>query len=129
MYEEGINISEYTPVYTKPYEEGFINAPPYETPITAEVLNAYDSVIQNIEKYLKDNPFGGNSIDLSNGTVNAVLNKITVMDCISMGRRDGTNAGSKSQATGSGVTERPHSRLERKCMVCWNAGMQRSGSD
>lgn len=49
-------MAEYTPSYTKPYTEGFVNAPPYDTPITAEVLNAIDNAISAIEKYLSGNP-------------------------------------------------------------------------
>ena len=63
-------MSEYTPIYQKPYTEGFVNAPPYKTPITAEIMDAYDNAIECIENYLQENPIQsgvGNSIDLSSG--------------------------------------------------------------
>ncbi len=55
-------MSSYTPVYSRPYEDGFVNAPPYKTPITDEVLNSYDRAIENIEDYLKENPIGGGDV-------------------------------------------------------------------
>ena len=55
-------MSSYTPVYSRPYENGFVDAPPYETPITAEVLNSYDRAIESIEDYLKENPIGGGDV-------------------------------------------------------------------
>ena len=100
-------MAEYTPIYQKPYTEGFVNAPPYKTPITAEVMDAYGNAIECIEKYLQENPIqagAGNSIDLSDGTVDAVLKTMTAMNSISMGRKDGTQTGPMSQASGSGVT-------------------------
>ena len=100
-------MSEYTPIYQKPYTEGFVNAPPYKTPITAEIMDAYDNAIKCIENYLQENPIqsgAGNSIDLSNGTVEAVLKTMTAKSSISMGRKEGTQTGFASVAAGSSVT-------------------------
>ena len=36
------SMSEYTPVYTKPYPDGWVNLPEKKTPVTAEVMSAYD---------------------------------------------------------------------------------------
>ena len=49
-------MAEYAPIYTRPYENGWVNAPPEETPVTAEILDAYDIAVENIEGYLRDNP-------------------------------------------------------------------------
>ena len=62
-------MSSYTPIYTKPYSEGFVNAPPYETPITAEVMDAYDSALENIESYLAENPIGSGDAAMVDASV------------------------------------------------------------
>lgn len=45
----------YTPVFQKPYPDGWENLPSEDTPITAEALDGYDEAIVNIENYLEDN--------------------------------------------------------------------------
>lgn len=45
----------YTPVFQKPYPDGWENLPSEDTPITAEALDGYDEAIKNIEDYLRDN--------------------------------------------------------------------------
>lgn len=45
----------YTPVFQKPYPDGWENLPSEDTPITAEALDGYDEAIVNIEGYLEDN--------------------------------------------------------------------------
>ena len=42
-------MSEYTPVYRKPYTEGFVNAPPYKTPVTLEILNAHNGLVDVVQ--------------------------------------------------------------------------------
>ena len=93
-------MSSYTPVYSRPYEDGFVNAPPYKTPITDEVLNSYDRAIENIEDYLKDNPIdqpaiGGGEVDSTD---------LVVTNSISMGRKEDTTIGVGSVAVGDDVT-------------------------
>lgn len=91
-------MAEYTPSYEQPYTEGFVNAPPYDTPITAEVLNAIANAISAIEKYLHSNPIeesGGSSVDLDN---------LVVANSISLGRNEDTVIGARSTAEGESVT-------------------------
>jgi len=45
----------YTPVFQKPYPDGWENLPSEDTPITAEALDGYDEAIESIEDYLQDN--------------------------------------------------------------------------
>lgn len=45
----------YTPIFQKPYPDGWENLPSEDTPITAEVLDGYDDAIVNIEDYLENN--------------------------------------------------------------------------
>lgn len=51
-------MSEYTPTFTKPYSDGWKNKPDETTPVTAEIMDAYDSAIESIESYLSENPIG-----------------------------------------------------------------------
>jgi len=64
-------MAEYTPIYTKPYENGWVNAPSEKTPVTAAVMNNYDSAIESIEGYLKDNPIGQQAADDLSGYAKA----------------------------------------------------------
>lgn len=45
----------YTPIFQKPYPDGWENLPSEDTPITAEALDGYDEAIESIEDYLRDN--------------------------------------------------------------------------
>ena len=76
---------------------------------TAECIDTGD--VYKFEKttdtwYLHKSSGGGsvNGPDLSDGTVDAVLKTITAVDSISMGRKDETQTGPMSQASGSAVT-------------------------
>lgn len=93
-------MSGYTPVYQKPYEGGFVNAPPRETPVTAEILNAYDAAIENIETYLQGNQAGCGG--------DAGLHDLVIENSISMGRKADTETGRQSTAVGSDVAALGH---------------------
>lgn len=101
-------MAQYTPVYKEPYEGGFVNAPPYKTPVTAEILNAYGTAIGSIETYLKENPIeadkDGSSADITSGTADAKFRNLSAADSISMNRADGTHTGGWSCAVGGNVT-------------------------
>ena len=111
-------MAQYTPVYKEPYEGGFVNAPPYKTPVTAEILNTYGTAINSIETYLKENPIeadnGGSSADITSGTADAKFRNLSAADSISrnlsatnsisMNRADGTHTGGWSCAVGGNVT-------------------------
>lgn len=70
----------YTPTYTKPYPDGWQNLPSETTPITAEVLGAYDKVIAAMEEQLQE------------------TTEIYENDSVSLGRKSGTE-----KPTGSAV--------------------------
>ena len=84
-------MANYTPVLSKQYPEGFVNAPPKSTPITAEILNNHEDAIAAIEEFLKALP----DIDLEN---------LTISNSISLGRKADTDIGEKSIAEGDDVT-------------------------
>lgn len=89
-------MSEYTPTYIKPYENGWVNAPPEETPVTAEIMDAYDDAIESIENYLAENSIeSGGDGDLTN---------LVVGNSISLGRKVDTAIGQGSVAVGLNVT-------------------------
>lgn len=88
-------MSQYTPIYTKPYPDGWKDLPAKETPVTAEIMDAYDDVIENIENYLSENPIE------SGGGGDADLIDLDVENSISMGRIG--DIGYHSVATGADV--------------------------
>lgn len=91
-------MSQYTPIYEKPYPNGWKDLPTKETPVMAENLDAYDSAIENIENYLSENSIesgGGSNVDLTN---------LVVGNSISIGRKGNTSIGTYSSATGADVT-------------------------
>lgn len=93
-------MAEYTPSYMKPYTEGFVNAPPYDTPITAEVLNAIDNAISAIEQYLRNNPIP--TADESSGSGTDVnLENLVVTKSFTLGTRAEGDVGNYSVALGS----------------------------
>ena len=90
-------MSEYTPVYTKPYPDGWVNLPEKKTPVTAEVMSAYDDAIETIEEYLQANPIEqaeAADIDLTN---------LVVQNSISLRRNPDTPIGQGSTAVGAGT--------------------------
>lgn len=56
-------MAQYEKVFTKPYEDGYVDLPNQTTPITAETLNDKDAAIEHIENYLHDNDANGNLAD------------------------------------------------------------------
>ncbi len=71
----------YTPIFTKPYPDGYKNLPEEITPITAEVLNNYDNAIVHIENGLVS--FNEDLDDFKNYVQTGIktifsLNKVTV---------------------------------------------------
>lgn len=92
-------MAEYTPIFTKPYPDGWKDKPDKTTPVTAEIMDGYDSTIENIESYLVDNPInaggGGGSADLAD---------LVVGNSISLGRKADTVIGEGSVALGGDVT-------------------------
>lgn len=48
----------YTPIYEKPYPEGYKDKPIETTPVTATIMNAYDDAIEHIENYLAEGEMG-----------------------------------------------------------------------
>ena len=56
-------MAQYEKVFTKPYEDGYVDLPNQTTPITAETLNDKDTAIEHIENYLHDNDANGNLAD------------------------------------------------------------------
>lgn len=61
-------MAEYTPTFVKPYPDGWKDKPDETTPVTAEIMDAYDEAIENIETYLSENP-----INESGGTQGLIL--------------------------------------------------------
>ncbi len=48
-------MANYTPTFTKPYPNGWVDKPSKTTPATAEIMNSYDTAIAALEAYLRDN--------------------------------------------------------------------------
>ncbi len=91
-------MSQYTPMYTKPYPDGWKNKPDETTPVTAEIMDAYDNAIETIEEYLRVNPIEqAEAADVD-------LNNLVVGNSISLGRKADTTTGPFSFAAGGQVT-------------------------
>ena len=50
-------MAQYEKVFTKPYEDGYVDLPNQTTPITAETLNDKDAAIEHIEDFLDGQEF------------------------------------------------------------------------
>lgn len=48
-------MANYTPTFTKPYPSGWVDKPSKTTPVTAAIMNSYDTAIAALEAYLRDN--------------------------------------------------------------------------
>lgn len=48
-------MANYTPTFTKPYTSGWVDKPSKTTPVTAAIMNSYDTAIAALEAYLRDN--------------------------------------------------------------------------
>lgn len=48
-------MANYTPTFTKPYPNGWVDKPSKTTPATAAIMNSYDTAIAALEAYLRDN--------------------------------------------------------------------------
>lgn len=49
-------MANYTPIFEKPYPEGYEDLPLETTPVTAQTLNDKDDALEHIEDYLEENP-------------------------------------------------------------------------
>lgn len=54
----------YTPIYEKPYENGWEDLPSEVTPMTAEILDQYDDTFEHIEEYLEEET-GGSEVTIT----------------------------------------------------------------
>lgn len=65
----------YTPIFQKPYPDGWENLPSEDTPITAEALDGYDEAIESIEDYLQNNDIvevEGNPVEVSTDSLTKI---------------------------------------------------------
>lgn len=96
-------MAKYTPIFKKKYPDGFINAPPKETPLTAEIFNNYDDALIAIESFLSELQETAEDSNENTGT-NIDLENLIVTNSISLGRKADTAIGEKSTAEGTDVT-------------------------
>lgn len=48
-------MANYTPTFAKPYPSGWVDKPSKTTPVTAAIMDSYDTAIAALEAYLRDN--------------------------------------------------------------------------
>lgn len=48
-------MANYTLTFSKPYPNGWVDKPSKTTPVTAKIMNSYDTAIAALEAYLRDN--------------------------------------------------------------------------
>ena len=75
-------MAQYTPIFEKPYENGYENLPSQNTPITAETLNDKDDAIVNIESYLSENDIPSDAEGLSYDNTDSGLTADNVQSAI-----------------------------------------------
>lgn len=68
-------MANYTPTFTKPYPSGWVDKPSKTTPVTAAIMNSYDTAISALEAYLRDNAIKSVSADttIKSGTKIATI--------------------------------------------------------
>lgn len=68
-------MANYTPTFTKPYPNGWVDKPSKTTPVTAEIMGSYDTAIAALEAYLRDNAIKNVSADttVNSGTKIATI--------------------------------------------------------
>ena len=98
-----IKMSKYTPVFEKKYPDGFVDAPPKETPLTAEIFNNYDEALIAIESFISELPETTEDSNENTGA-DIELENLVVTNSISLGRKADTDIGKKSTAEGTDVT-------------------------
>ena len=98
-----IKMSKYTPIFKKKYPNGFVDAPPKETPLTAEIFNNYDEALTAIESFLSELPETTEDSNEDTGT-DIDLENLVATNSISLGRKADTDIGVKSTAEGKDVT-------------------------
>ena len=57
-------MANYTPTFTKPYPNGWVDKPSKTTPATAAIMNSYDTAIAALESYLRDNAIDAVSVSV-----------------------------------------------------------------
>ena len=57
-------MANYTPTFTKPYPNGWVDKPSKTTPATAAIMNSYDTAIAALEAYLRDNAIDAVSVSV-----------------------------------------------------------------
>ena len=98
-----IKMSKYTPIFKKKYPNGFVDAPPKETPLTAEIFNNYDEALIAIESFISELPETTEDSNENTGA-DIELENLVVTNSISLGRKADTDIGKKSTAEGTDVT-------------------------
>lgn len=68
-------MANYTPTFTKPYPNGWVDKPSKTTPATAAIMDSYDTAIAALEAYLRDNAIKSVSADttIKSGTKIATI--------------------------------------------------------
>lgn len=57
-------MANYTPTFAKPYPSGWVDKPSKTTPVTAAIMDSYDTAIAALESYLRDNAIDTVSVSL-----------------------------------------------------------------
>lgn len=57
-------MANYTPTFSKPYPSGWADKPSKTTPVTAAIMNSYDTAIAALESYLRDNAIDTVSVNV-----------------------------------------------------------------
>lgn len=88
----------YTPSYIPPYEDGWEDLPLETTPITAEILDAYDDAFESIEDYLENTVIPSRLNDMDNVNISEPTNgQVLKYDSATLKWVNGTDSGGVSQ--------------------------------
>ena len=116
-------MAQYEKVFTKPYEDGYVDLPNQTTPITAETLNDKDAAIEHIENFLDGHEFPTALADLSDDETHRLVTDTEIAEWNN--KIDSTAVEEQTTTTGQ-FTTKTGGKLE-SCIVAFNPVQSGSG--
>lgn len=115
-------MAQYEKVFTKPYEDGYVDLPNQTTPITAETLNDKDTAIEHIENFLDGQEFPTALADLSDDETHRLVTDTEIAEWNN--KIDSTAV--EEQTTTGQFTTKTGGKLE-SCIVAFEPVQSGSG--
>ena len=116
-------MAQYEKVFTKPYEDGYVDLPNQTTPITAETLNDKDTAIEHIEDFLNGQEFPTALADLTDDETHRLVTDTEIAEWNN--KIDSTAVQEQTTTTGEFETK-TGGKLE-SCLVAFSPIQSGSG--